>query len=263
MKNDFYSIGEFSDRTGISIRTLHYYDEIGLLSPDKHPSSGHRQYTNKDLLTLQKVVSFKFLGYSLEQIGEMIHESSFDLSLNESLQIQKKAFEEKKEQIESALSAITRTIALLQEEGEVDSAVLMSLINSTQTEKEQRLWLEQHTKPDIVEYFYNKSEEERLALDKEFIQLSKEVKRLYGKPVHNLEVQAMIDKYLKASFSFIGEDAMHALAELNLTETDEELLLMNLEKMAPSPYTAEEEKWLNEAMEYYMSQNMVDVDDSK
>lgn len=263
MKNDIYSIGEFSERTGTSIRTLHYYDEIGLLTPDKHPTSGHRLYSNKDLLTLQKIVSFKFLGYSLEQIGKMIHEPSFNLSLNESLQLQKRAFEEKKEQIESALTAINRTITLLKEEGDVDSVVLMSLVNNIQTEKEQRLWLENHTKPDIVEHFYNKSEEERLALDKEFVQLSKEVKRLFGKQVHDHAVQAMVDKYLKASFSFIGEKTMHALAELNLSETDEDDLLTELEKMAPSPYTVEEEKWLNEAMEYYMSQNMDDIDGSE
>ncbi|WP_010284473.1 MerR family transcriptional regulator [Bacillus timonensis] len=259
MKNDFYSIGEFSERTGISIRTLHYYDEIGLLTPDKHPTSGYRQYSNQDLLTLQKIVSFKFLGYNLEQIGEIIEESSFNPSFNESLQLQKKAFEEKKEQIESALTAINRTITLIEEEGEVDSIVLMSLINSIQTEKEQRLWLDQHTKPDIVEHLYDKSDEAKLAIDKEFVQLSKEVKRLYGKPAHDLEVQAMVDKYMKASFSFIGEETMRALAESNLPEIDEDTILAELQKMAPSPYTVEEEKWLNEAMEYYMSQHMEDI----
>lgn len=50
-----FSIGEFSKKTGISIPTLHYYDEIGLLQPEKNPSSGHRIYKYQDIITLQKL----------------------------------------------------------------------------------------------------------------------------------------------------------------------------------------------------------------
>ncbi|MFT4416963.1 MerR family transcriptional regulator [Fredinandcohnia humi] len=253
--NPTFSIGEFSERTGTSIRTLHYYDEIGLLKPKKHPTSGHRLYVNHDLLTLQKIVTFKFLGYSLDQIREILNESSFDTGLTETLALQKKALEEKKEHIESALAAIKRTITLLEEEGEVDSAVLISLINGIQTEKEQIQWLQQRMSSEIVEHFTNKPEEELVALDKEYIRLSKEVKRLFGTPVQDPEVQAMLDKYIKATFAFIGEEAMHALAEFDISDA------ANLEKMVPSPYTPEEEEWLNQAMEYFMSQQ--DMDESE
>ncbi|GAB7388057.1 hypothetical protein BSNK01_18940 [Bacillaceae bacterium] len=53
-KNRKYSIGEFSKMTRTSVRTLHYYDEIGLLKPAKHPSSGHRMYDDGDIMKLQK-----------------------------------------------------------------------------------------------------------------------------------------------------------------------------------------------------------------
>lgn len=56
---------------GSSIQTLHFYDEIELFQPEKHPNSGHRQYTNQDVLTEQKIVSLKFLGYSLNQIRKI------------------------------------------------------------------------------------------------------------------------------------------------------------------------------------------------
>ncbi|MBB6282526.1 DNA-binding transcriptional MerR regulator [Geobacillus subterraneus] len=68
MSTTYYSIGEFAKKTGTTVRTLRYYDEIGLLSPQKHPHSGRRMYTDEDVLTLQKIVSLKFLGYSLGQI---------------------------------------------------------------------------------------------------------------------------------------------------------------------------------------------------
>ena len=75
MKKDIeYSIGEFSEKTGISIRTLHYYDEIGLLQPKKNPTSGHRIYRYQDAITLQKILSLKFLGYNLDKIAELLSE---------------------------------------------------------------------------------------------------------------------------------------------------------------------------------------------
>lgn len=63
-KREGCSIGEFAKRTGTSIRTLQYYDEIGLLKPGKNVSSGHRVYSGKDILTLQKIMSLKLLWYS-------------------------------------------------------------------------------------------------------------------------------------------------------------------------------------------------------
>ncbi|WP_440604596.1 MerR family transcriptional regulator [Bacillus sp. GB_SG_008] len=247
--NKKYSIGEFSAKTGTSIRTLHYYDEIGLLKAEKQPSSGHRQYNDQDVLTLQKIVGFKSLGYSLEQIGKMMKESSFNSNLNDTLQKQKKALEQKKEQIETTLNAINRTIKLIADEGEVDSPVLMSLINSMQTEKDQRLWVEQHISKDVADQLFNRPKEELVALDKEFIQLSKEVKRLMGKSVHDPEVQELVDKHMKTTLEFVGEEAIYAIQDL------EDLEKEKLENIFSSPYTKEEEEWLNQAMEYYMIQN--------
>ncbi|PEF74552.1 MerR family transcriptional regulator [Bacillus pseudomycoides] len=247
-KSENYSIGEFSKRTGISIRTLHYYDEIGLLKPEKHPSSGRRIYKKQDILTLQKIVSLKFLGYSLDEISVMINMSSFNVSLKETLQSQKQAFEEKKEHIEISLKAINRTITLLEDEGQVDSDILMSLICNIQKESEQRLWLEEYMDKEVVDRLYDKSEEEMVALDKEFIQLSKEVKRLFGKPVHDLEVQKLVDQHMKATLTYVGEETICSLNGLENMEDE-------YENMIPSPYTKEEEEWLNAAMEYYMIQH--------
>lgn len=243
-----YLVGEFSEKTGLSIRTLHYYDDIGLLKPAKNPSSGHRLYTDEDVLTLQKIISFKFLGYSLEKIHDMMHQSSFEVSLNESLQMQMKALEEEKEHIDKSLSAIQRTITLLEEEGEVDSAVLMSLINNVRTEKTQREWMENYMPMEVADTLYNKTEEEKIELDKEFIHLSKEVKRLVGKPVDDPDVQKLVESYAQKSLQFMGEDAIQALSDIEINGKEQE----EIDKIAPSPFSKEEEVWLDQAMEYYM-----------
>ncbi|PFL22470.1 MerR family transcriptional regulator [Bacillus cereus] len=247
-KKEGYSIGEFSKRTGTSIRTLQYYDEIGLLKPEKNISSGHRVYKDKDILALQKIVSLKVLGYSLEEIRVMLNVKSLNISLKETLQNQRVAFEEKKKQLEVSIKAIERTMVCLKEDEEVDSNILMSLINSIQKENEQRLWLEEYVSKEVADGLYNKPEEEGIALDKEFVRLAKEVKRLFGRQIEDLEVQKLVDEHMKATLKYVGEETMYSLGKLENVEEQ-------YNNMMPSPYTEEEELWLNEAMECYMVKN--------
>ncbi|MEC2918371.1 MerR family transcriptional regulator [Bacillus tropicus] len=245
-----FSIGEFSKKTGIPIPTLHYYDEIGLLQPEKNPSSGHRIYKYQDIITLQKIVSLKFLGYSLDKVANLLHESSFSVDLNESLPLHLQVLEREQEQIEQSMQVIKRVMKLVEEEEEVDSTVLFSLIYGMNTEHTHKEWTERHKLTDIVEEISKKSEEDKIALDKTFIQLSKKVKQLYGKPVEDSKVQEMIKEYIEESFSFLNEDLIQKLANTSVEELD----MQELENMIPSPFAEDEQKWLNEAMEYYMKQ---------
>ncbi|HFK1791981.1 MULTISPECIES: MerR family transcriptional regulator [Bacillus cereus group] len=247
-KREGYSIGEFSRGTGTTIRTLQYYDEIGLLKPEKNVSSGHRVYKGKDILELQKIVSLKVLGYSLEEISVMLKMPSLNVSLKETLEQQRKAFEEKRKQIEVSIKALERTMVCLKEDEELDSDILMSLINSIQKETEQRLWLEEYVSKETVDGLYNKPEEESLALDKEFVRLAKEVKRLFGRQIEDSEVQKLVDEHMKATLKYVGEETMYSLGKLENAQEQ-------YNNMMPSPYTEEEEAWLNEAMGYYMIRN--------
>jgi DNA-binding transcriptional MerR regulator len=65
-------VGEVARRTGISIRTLHYYDEIGLVSPSQHTDAGHRIYTDDDVQRLQQILILRSLGFSLEKIRQFL-----------------------------------------------------------------------------------------------------------------------------------------------------------------------------------------------
>ena len=57
-----WKVGELAERTGLSVRTLHYYDEIGLLSPSRRTAAGHRLYTAGDVVRLQQIRSLKQPG---------------------------------------------------------------------------------------------------------------------------------------------------------------------------------------------------------
>ncbi|WP_144499776.1 MerR family transcriptional regulator [Bacillus sp. FDAARGOS_235] len=250
MGNDLsFSIGKFSKETGVSIRTLHYYDEIGLLKAQKDLSSGHRLYGENHIVKLQKILALKFLGYNLEEIRLMLTNTSLNLNLQDTLIQQQKAFEKKKEHLDKVLKAINQTISLLDRQKDVPSEILISLINNIQNEKNQRTWLEHFTSKEIADKVYNKTDEENLSLDKEFIDLSRDVKRLVGKPIHDPEVQELANKHLQASLKYVGEEAMHAFGKLE----DEEI--EDFQCMMASPYTKEEERWLDQVIEYYMVQN--------
>jgi DNA-binding transcriptional MerR regulator len=73
-------IGELAKQTGLSIRTLHYYDEIGLLSPSDRNEIGHRLYSDEDIIRLQQILSLRQLGFALKEIRECLENPDFSLS---------------------------------------------------------------------------------------------------------------------------------------------------------------------------------------
>ena len=69
MSADMLRVGEVARRAGLSVRTLHHYEELGLITPAQRTSSGHRLYGKDAVVRLQKIVALKQLGMSLEEIG--------------------------------------------------------------------------------------------------------------------------------------------------------------------------------------------------
>src|SRR5207253_3491412 len=77
MRFEGLKVGELARRTGLTIRTLHHYDEIGLLKPSLHTESGHRLYTADDVARLQQIVSLRQLGFALEEVKGCLDRSDF------------------------------------------------------------------------------------------------------------------------------------------------------------------------------------------
>ncbi|HEY5002165.1 MAG TPA: MerR family transcriptional regulator, partial [Ktedonobacteraceae bacterium] len=72
MDQRFYHSSQFAQKASVTVRTLRYYDKVGLLSPSLYTESGYRLYTNEDLLRLQNILALKFLGFSLEEIRALL-----------------------------------------------------------------------------------------------------------------------------------------------------------------------------------------------
>lgn len=103
-----YQINEISQLAGVSVRTLHHYDKIGLLVPDKQISNGYRIYTQDHVKRLQDIIFFKTLGFKLSEIGEMLTLDGYDrlFILNK----HKSAIELRMNHLKKVLEAIDKTI---------------------------------------------------------------------------------------------------------------------------------------------------------
>ncbi len=77
MRFEALKVGELAKRTGLTVRTLHHYDEVGLLRPSLHTESGHRLYTARDVGRLQQVLSLRQLGFSLGEIRGCLDRPGF------------------------------------------------------------------------------------------------------------------------------------------------------------------------------------------
>ncbi|MFB4475362.1 MerR family transcriptional regulator [Virgibacillus sp. SK37] len=101
-------VKEVSELAGVSIRTLHHYDEIGLLTPKKINGSGYRIYSEADLERLQQILFFKELGFSLKKIKEIMNSSSY--KQEEALEIQRGMLIDKRKRIDKMIQTIDKTI---------------------------------------------------------------------------------------------------------------------------------------------------------
>jgi len=102
---NYYKTGKFARLANVSERTIRYYDKIGLLNPSFVMENGYRQYSDLDLLKLQKILSLKHLGFSIEEIFPMVMDNT---NLKESFELQIDLIEDKISHLQSLKDALKR-----------------------------------------------------------------------------------------------------------------------------------------------------------
>ncbi|GHH39661.1 MerR family transcriptional regulator [Streptomyces candidus] len=73
-----YSVGQVAEFAGVTVRTLHHYDAIGLLSPSGRSHAGHRRYDDTDLDRLQQILFYRELGFPLDQVATLLDDPHTD-----------------------------------------------------------------------------------------------------------------------------------------------------------------------------------------
>ena len=101
-------ISEVAKLTGITVRTLHYYDEVGLLKPSEITEAGYRLYSREDLEILQQMLFFRELDFPLSQIKEIMNKPNYDKE--EALKKQKELLIQQRQRIEGLIKLIEKRI---------------------------------------------------------------------------------------------------------------------------------------------------------
>ena len=103
-----YTVQKLADLAGVSPRTLRYYDEIGLLSPERLSASGYRIYGEKEVDVLQQILFYKEMGLELEQIKDAIQAPDFNYL--KVLQEHLKKLESRRNQLDRLIETVHKTI---------------------------------------------------------------------------------------------------------------------------------------------------------
>lgn len=118
-------VGDLAKQTGVSVRTLHYYDEIGLLSPSHQTETGYRLYGEADLMRLQQIVSLRQIGFSLDEIRKYLGQSNFSFAYVVQLHIKRV-----REQIELSQKLLNRLESIAHTVNSIEPISVESLIQT-------------------------------------------------------------------------------------------------------------------------------------
>jgi DNA-binding transcriptional MerR regulator len=129
MKNG-YLVREFAKLTRVTVRTLHYYDQIGLLEPSFERPNGYRVYTDADLLKLQQIVTLKFMGFSLDEIKRLLASKGYEAA--KALKVQSAAVKDEIARLREASRAIDQVLARLEKDGRVPRQKLIKIMEVIQ-----------------------------------------------------------------------------------------------------------------------------------
>ena len=235
-------IKEFANFTGVSVRTLHYYDQIGLLKPaDVDEHSGYRFYDDRSLLQMQEILFYRELDFPLKSIKDIL--SSPDYDKEKALQEQKKLLILKKERLERLISAI---------DGAVKGECVMKAFDTSEFEryKEETRQRWGHTEP------YGEYEEKTESLS--MGQLSSPMERIneimaefavckeHGSSPSSTEAQNLVKElqdHITENFYTCTKEILSGLGQMYVAD---ERFMKNIDSHAPG--TAE---FIKNAIEFY------------
>jgi MerR family transcriptional regulator, thiopeptide resistance regulator len=128
-----YTVKQLSGLADVSIRTLHYYDEFGLLEPESVGANGYRYYGDGSVLKLQQILFYRELGFELSQIKEIITRADFDVQT--ALEAHRKSLQGRVERLNRLIATVDDTILHLKGKKEMSKKQLFAAFSEEEQEK--------------------------------------------------------------------------------------------------------------------------------
>jgi len=176
-----YLIKEFAALTGTTVRTLHHYDQIGLLRPSGRRPNGYRVYTQDDLLRLEQIIALKFLGLPLQGIKRILESPA--LTVEKSLRVQAGIIAEEARRLEGAAHAVRQVMGQLETGKKVNFNKVITIIQEIQmSEERKKNWADRFYTPEEMKKFEEigrgYTPEQMEAYQKKWASLIEEVKSI-------------------------------------------------------------------------------------
>lgn len=213
-----YTIQQLAQAAGISVRTLHYYDQIKLLTPSFTRPNGYRCYEEKEVLQLQQILFFRELEFSLEEIKKIIHAKNFDVLT--ALRDQKKLLKMKQARLGRLIQTIDHTIAHTKGGEPMNTDDVYAGLTDTQIEEykkeAQDRWGNTDAFKQSQERTKNWTKAEYARIQKEADRLLKHLVTIMNKGVSDPDVQADIETHYQGMQQFYdcSYDIYRGLARL-------------------------------------------------
>jgi len=240
-----FTIGELVQKSGVSIRTLRYYDSIDLLKPSDYTEGGHRLYSAEDLSTLQNIKSLQFLGFSLKEIKDVLQKNTVKGEIIlKSLNDQKQLFEAKKLEIINVLSDLNHLIETVKDEEIINIEIFCAMLQKLMFAENTETWFKEHFS-DITDDLFSINKSEEINLDKKWTKVLSEIKHLtFTEAIPSTkEAQETVKTLLQL---------MNETVKGNLDMMEKKLPFTELLKF-PNPFTEKEQIFLKEAISIYQN----------
>lgn len=193
-----YTVKQLSDLAGVSARTLHHYDAIGLLRPSKVGANGYRYYDDAALLRLQQILFYREMGLELMQIRDILDSPDFDLLA--ALRAHRTVLEGKIDRFKNLIDTVDNTLKHLAGELDMSKKRLFEAFSEEKQkeyEREARLqWGPDHVN-ESVRRWNGYTESQRQAILDEGGEVYGDLARAMtaGKPAQSAEVQQIVERW--------------------------------------------------------------------
>ena len=133
-----YTVKQVAELSGVTVRTLHFYDEAGLLKPAYHAPNGYRHYGEKELLILQQILFFRELGFEIKKIRRLLGRGDFDKAA--ALRSHREALEHNLKRTRELIRTIDKTLAHMEGKKKMkDSEMFAGFDEAQQAKYEDQL----------------------------------------------------------------------------------------------------------------------------
>ncbi len=195
-KHQTYSVNDLSKLASVSIRTLHHYDEIGLLVPNRNPQNGYREYSYEHLILLQQILIYRELEFSTRNIKDLLFAQDHDLL--DTLKSQKTLLLSRKDNIQSLIDKLDESIRSLESGTTVET--LCEGIPKDKIESWNALVIEKHGQ-DFFEESMQRIQEQDPTEVEQLKKLSKKIGEELASNLHNAvdspEMKAIASKQIE------------------------------------------------------------------